>query len=401
MPFITFQKILFFGLMCIFPIASSSLHAQFLGVADRERAQWVDENLLCRSLGTEEGFDLIDSSWRIVGHIPALKPSLGSAQGAPFKVGDAYYASTSFETTTSEGTFNRTELFRLINGRWSIEAWIQLPSGKGIVRHILPTTKEHFIIVTDHPRLLADSGHSPFWLGKKNEKGSIELIRSLDCGLKQNYWSLNGNSLSYQIAFGKNTCVVVEGRPGRIWLLDLENEKVSSPMMFFDALDEARLQRNDFATVVVHFQPKVDGDFLFSVREEKGVLDANYREFEKMSDAVIENSSENDPHAGTRWLELQNASIRSHPMIEWFLLNGREGKLQKMEVPPQGAKLYLDSVIDLIGFNWIPKWDGSVSFNSIKDEVKLYLTYQNKGKVKSSKILESPKKKIRKSEAQK
>ncbi|MCE1228480.1 MAG: hypothetical protein LWX11_03160, partial [Firmicutes bacterium] len=257
-------------------------------------------------------------------------------------------------------------------GTWILEATHTEKAAWGGFKAIFPLgNRRYFGIRQAQPR--GPKGlESIFWILEKNAEGTLREAGEANPGMDPNLFDAPGLSQSFRMIHTRDCLTLVEPHSGWMWVYALKDGSLKELVRLHPKIDEPRVEKNDFSTVVIGIQPMEDDTLLLVVRPESVALSDDYAKrmavAQSAATAVTVDPGQPQPLLSpeNRSMELMDWAWKHHPDLLWMSFDPAKGELKECIPPPAGAKHEIRSMMEYLTFRWLPTWDGKVEFRSLE-----------------------------------
>lgn len=335
--------------------------------------QWEQGQLMVPPGEGERRFQVLKPGFQLEAPVLLPKDCSGLGSTLAFFQGNEPWVFEHALVTTPEGERVQDRLRRFRNGRWEQAALLEEPGRHRGFELILPLENGAYFGVRRALHIVAGKREAPFYLLEADPEGRLRVSGNVDAGVPPDCFALDGMPRAYQVALLKGHICILDFHPGWIWIFSREHGRCQRLVKVYDLVDEGRLRKNDFSTVLVGAQPTASGDLLLAARAEAAVLHA---EQAKWLEAAAEHLPTVDPDAPKEaaakrtepdlehqqvGAEMLDYAFSRYPELTWLRLDPESGTLEPLAAPPSGAPAEIRSMVELLAFHWMPLWDGTVT----------------------------------------
>ncbi len=265
-------------------------------------------------------------------------------------------------------------LYRYQDGQWKQEGSHEEEAFHHGFDAIVPLENGRFFGVRIAQIRRSKGLECPFYILKADAEGKLQTVGEADGGIPPKLFDAPGLPRGYQVIRTGAFFLLVDPHPGWIWVYSLENGNLKRLVRVYEELDEKRIQKNDFSSVVIGAQAMEDDTLLLAVHPASSALSDDYARrmeagLQGGAKLVLgaENSFPNgEPSPEQGNMEMVDWAWKHHPEVRWVNLDPATGKMRELDPPPEGARTRIESMVEGITFNWMPVWDGRVEFRSLE-----------------------------------
>lgn len=364
------------------------------------KVQWNSGQILIPGQEMEHRMLLLDRGFRVTRDLsfPKGLPDFPETSGFLFQ--DEPWVFSHRIAQSPKGNLAFDQLYRFREGRWQLVASHEEAASLGGFEFIEPLKNGRFFGVRRGRLRNAKGLECPFYLIALDENGTLKTASVAETGLDGKVFSAPGLPFPSDLIRVGDYFVVLDQHPGWMWVFNAENGGFKRLVRIYEELDEKRLMKNNFSTVIVGAQAEENGNLLLAVRSASAALsdDSAMRLDLALRDGVLVTEGEeglikgkSDPQE-VRGQELMDSAWKHHPEVRWIRFDPATGHLKECEVTPQGARTRISSMVEFATFRWIPDWDGRVEFRTLTDLITTGERAAAKEKLEKEKTAELRKK---------
>ena len=290
---------------------------------------------------------------------------------------DALYTTAHGESEKNEdgSEFTRWTFAKWKDGEWQFIG--DYKTNTKVILHHIPCNDDKFIVICDNDTLNVDNKPygTPFYrMSILSDKKELRLDSALYHGMDELQPYMSRPScfdLAWrsQIIMTDGYATLVNYKTGMYWIFSLETALLKRAGMIFNKVTPEMIAKGGFTDAILAANPEKDGAILISAQMEEAFMTETGDAFKETNEMLKQFPTMTQEEA----LKVLNARrqelVEKNPFIFWYRIYPESGKVERVNLPPDGAELIRDGNKNDV---WRPMTDGSVKMGPLvpKDAIK-------------------------------
>lgn len=308
---------------------------------------------------------ILDGKNRILEQLPSLKAQANAGLALPAR---PFHALGAFH----QGLLSRgketgrvvSRLYRLERDQWQLEAELDYPKDRGLLR-LLPCGENRYLGIStrDLREPLPSSGGSPFSLLHRNADNTLQVGSVIDpkCSELAKGGSPYGRAGLGKLVFTDHHATLMDLDSGLYWIFRLDKAQLAHHGRLYAKVSDQLLKADQVRKTILGIHPTPDGDLLIMARLEEVVV-AGTPDPMKQAQTYLAQPGADPDHGFRLASEGQRQLVDRNPLVKWFRLDPETGALKVLPLPPPGGSEVLEAEQ---GYAWRPLPDGTLKMGPV------------------------------------